>query len=649
MARKKQSHQAKDHKQQNPSQETHDPVKVSTFTESYKPLSRQSSMEDANEKLQNLKSLNALLLKEAVEKRQQIESLVHAMEALEAELSERKELEVEESEKNLSLEFQHGLLWVYMNTQMREMGAGREREIGELKSKVDGLMGSLENESQRLSLVCKERDLARSDFELQVKESSLMKEKLMKMEKNERKFVEEIEKLKVGYDRLVGEKEELEKVKSSVVKDRDVLEKNMEDMVKKVESLRREIEGVVREKKGIEMEKNEQRVNIDQMEKEMRKMSEVIMSLRKEEGILRSKVFELEKNCGEAMDREAERAIEIGALVEEKRAKERSIERLRKEKDSVSKLLEMTMVESDDMQRRIEKLLEESDITRRVLEMNEKELNDLQRKIEELVGDKIEIEKVKISRENENSELRNEVSELRNVVNRLQEACEDHEKKDKELISEVSRFRNSFDQVTLERDNALKGLDEEKQNGVNLRTKVSEVQKLLEKTAEELAQKRAEWQNLIKEKQGMESHFGSMSEDKDKLQKDLLEAKRSINDLRAKMESTSINYERALTMLKNTATLLCRSKDENDRKVKEEAAITEQKLEDEIQPYAAELEAIKQAFKNKEKTSQDLKQKVEFMEKSMVEAQKKKSFWTLVSSATTLLAAISVAYAARGR
>ncbi|XVF31265.1 hypothetical protein REPUB_Repub16aG0130700 [Reevesia pubescens] len=629
MAKKKLTHQSKDSKQQNPSLESHNSAKDSTFTKSsIHPLSRESSMEEPNEKLQNLKSLNSLLIKEAFERRQQIESLVQAKEALEAELSERKELE---SEKNVSLELQNGTVWVYMGTQMKEMS------------------GSLEYERERLSLVCKERDLVRNDFELQVNESKLMKKKLMEMEKNERKFVEEIGELKVEYDRLVMEKEELEKVKSLVVKEKDLLEKKIKDIAKEVESLRKQIERVVREKKEIEMEKNEQRVKIDEMEKEMRKMSEVILSLRKEEGVLRSKVFELEKNYGEAIDREAERATEIGALVEEKRAKERFIERLMEEKDVASRLLEVKTVESENRQRRIEKFLEESDAARRVLEMNEKELKYMQKKIEELLGDKTEIEKAKVGLENENFELRKEVNELRNVVNRMQEACLDHEKKNKTFVSDVSHFKDSFDQVTLERDNALKGLDEEKQTGVNLRLKVSEMEKMLEKTAEELAHKRTEWQKLIKEKEAIESHFGSMTEDKDRLEKDLLEAKRSLNDLRAKMESTSINYERALALLKNTASLLCQSKDENGRKVNEEAVIAEQKLEDEIEPYAAELEAIKEAFKNKETMAQDLKLKLEFMEKSVVEAQKKNSFWTFFSSATTLLAAVSIAYAARGR
>ncbi|KAK5813673.1 uncharacterized protein LOC108469671 [Gossypium arboreum] len=643
MVKKKVTHQSNDPKQRNPSQEIHDPAKDSTFTKASNPLSRQSSMEDPKEKLQNLKSLNSLLVKEAFESRQQIDSLVQAKEALEVELIERKKLEAEESEKNVSVELQNGLVSVYMVNQMKELGVERETVIGALKNKVSGLMGSLEEERKMLSLVCEERDLVRNDFELQVNEGKLMKEKLTEMEGNERKFVEEIGKLKVEYDRLVWEKEELEKVKSSMVKDRNLLEKNMTDMAGEVEHLRRENEKVVREKKEVEIEKNEQRVKIDEMEKEM---SEVILSFRKEDGVLRSKIFELEKNCGEAMDREAERAIEIGALVEEKRAKERSIERLMEEKDFMSRSLEAIMVESEDRQRRIEKLLEESDANRRALEMNEKELRDMHKKIKELLGDKTEIEKDKIHGENENIKLHNEVSELRNIVHRLQEECLDHQKKKDELVSEVSRFKALVDQITLERDNALKGFDKEKHNGVNLRSKVSEMENMLKKTEEELARKRTDWQNLIEEKKEMGSHIGSLAEDKDRLYLELLETKRSFNDLRAKMESTTINYERALTLLKNTASLLCQSKDE---KSPEEAAIAEQKLEDEIELYAMELEAIKKAFKNKETVAQDLKQKVELMEKSMVEAQKKKSFWTLVSSATTLLAAITVAYAARGR
>ncbi|TYI57738.1 hypothetical protein E1A91_D11G302600v1 [Gossypium mustelinum] len=653
MARKKPAkkkptrNKSQDFQQQNPSQEIQDSAKDSSFTESSNEMNPQSPMEDPNEQLQSLQTLNSLLVKETFEKRQQFELLVQYYKGLEAELSKRKELEGVQSDKNMGLEWQNGVLSVYMETQMKEMGVEKEREIGELNSKVNGLISSLENERERLSLVSKERDLARNDFELQVNEGSLMKANLVDMEKNERGFLEEIGKLRVECDKLLGDKEELEKVKSSVVKDKDLLEKNIKDMVMEVEDLRIKIENLEKEKKEIEMEKIYQRAKIDELEKKMRNMDEVILNFNKEEGVLRSKVFLLEKNYAEAMDREAELAKEIDALVEEKRAIEQNLERVMEEKDLATKSLETTVAESADKQRRIDKLLEERDAATRVLEMNKKELKDMREKIEDFLGDKSEIEKVKFSGEINKSELHKEVSDLWDVVNRLLEACEAYENKKKELISEVSCIRVSFDELTLEKDNALKVLDEEKQNGVNLRLKVSEMEKILEETTEELTQKKAEWQNLIKEKEEMVNHCRSMAEDKDGLQKELLEAKRTLNDLRAKMESTSIKYQQLLTLLKNTASRLCQSKCETDRKKKEEAAIAERKHEEDIEPYSTELEAIKQAFENKETVAQDLKLKVEVMEKSVVEAQKKKSFWTLVSSATTLLAAVTFAYAAR--
>ncbi|KAH1047319.1 hypothetical protein J1N35_038103 [Gossypium stocksii] len=69
----------------------------------------------------------------------------------------------------------------------------------------------------------------------------------------------------------------------------------------------------------------------------------------------------------------------------------------------------------------------------------------------------------------------------------------------------------------------------------NLRLKVSKIEKILEETTEELTRKKAEWQNLIKENEEMVNHYRSMAEDKDGLQKEILEAKGILYDLRAKM------------------------------------------------------------------------------------------------------------------
>ncbi|KAK8712582.1 hypothetical protein V6N13_147818 [Hibiscus sabdariffa] len=477
--------------EQNPPQEAQEPPKDSTFM--------QSSMEDANREAQSLKTLNDMLVKMVHANRERIEILTETYEILEAQLNQC-----------MSLELQNEVLWVCTATQMKEKGVEAERVIGALGNK--------------LSLVCEERDVARN-------EASLMKDKITAMEENERKFAEEIGTLKVECGRFLGEKAELEKVKGLMAKEKDLLEKNIEDKVHEVGTLRRKIEASEKEKQEMEMEKNEQRMKIDELEKETRELSQVVLNLRKEDGILRSKVLELEKNYGEAMDREA---TAIGALVEEKRAIGMNLERLMEEKDSALKSLKMATVKLEDMQRRIDKSLDERDAARAVLETN-RELEYMQKKIVDFLEEFLQ---EKVTGESENSELQ--------VVNRP-------------MID------------------------------------------------------------------------------------------RSFNDLRAKMESTGISHGQLLTLLKNTASLLCQSKDEKDRKEKEEARVAEKKLEEEIKLIATDLEAIKQAFNNEETWARDLKLKVEVMEKTIAGWQKKISVWKLVASATTIMSALTFAHSATRR
>ncbi|KAJ6876902.1 hypothetical protein NC651_029806 [Populus alba x Populus x berolinensis] len=71
-------------------------------------------------------------------------------------------------------------------------------------------------------------------------------------------------------------------------------------------------------------------------------------------------------------------------------------------------------------------------------------------------------------------------------------------------------------------------------------------------------------------------------------------------------------------------------------------------LDSEIEPYASELEVIKTAFRNKETMVEDMKQQVEFLSDSVAKAKKKNSLLSVMSSATTgVAAAVSLAYVAR--
>lgn len=631
MARKKVTHEAK-----HPKVEASQPQDLSQNHHD-KP------MDDPSEKLQNLKSLNSMLLKETFDRRQQVESLEHAKESLEAELTrsgmEQKLLEAElarASEQNVGLELEKSVVYTFWETQMGELGVGfdglvkekseiekmkleREAKIGSLENEVNELMANLENERERLSGAYQERDLLKPQISRLVDEANELRDKVVEMGKKERKTTEEVQKLKKEVEGALKEKLDLGKEINALKREKESVERNLEESARFIESLRSESEGLVREKGEVERKTSMLEVKIGELEKGGRESNETVVNLRKEKEVLRSKVMELEKSIDEAMDKEKKMAMEINILVEEKREKEQKMEKLKEERDSVQRILDMTSKESEFRQQRIE----------------------------ELIREKNEIEEVKLSLEGEIVELKAEIGRLRTEVSTLQDSCRDKAAKNNQLVSEVSRCRDALDRLTLERDEVQKGFDEENKKVKNMQVLVSEKEKRIQETVEELGRITIEHENLIERSKAMEKRLDVLVKEKDLVQKDLSEAQRGIDDLRAKMESVSINSERALSMVKKTAVQVCQSLD--DRNGNKEVVTNEKKLEEEIQPYVVELNAINSAFRDKEKMVEDMKKQLEMLQNSVAEAHKQKSFWTVVSSATTIVAAASVAYVARGR
>ncbi|KAK4852840.1 hypothetical protein QYF36_027456 [Acer negundo] len=610
MARKKSNHKANETEQDNttPQDQNQNHQKKQNQTLE-KTLVRQHTMEDDSEKFKNLKDLNTRLVKQNMEKRQQVETLVHSKAATEAEL-------IKEIDKNVCLEIEEGLFRFLVRTQMGEMGAGfdgekseKEYQIRVLKSEVSVLVENLENERGRLSLACTERDLMRSDLDCQVKEANGFKERLFEMEKQERDLKDEVSMLRNENDGLVKEKNERDIDVEVLKKEKGLVERKLMETLKEIDDLKGAIEGVVREKREIEMETSDQKVKIDELGKELLKLNQIVLGLQKEEKVLLKKVLELEKSNSEAVDKGEEMASEIDVLRGEKNEKQSSIEKLTVENEDVLRRLEAAMLELNVREGQIEKLLQE----------------------------KNEIEEMKISQESEIVELRKEVEELRETVSALKELCRD----------------------------AQNGLNEEKNNGLDLKYKISEMEKKIEDKVKELSKIRNEHDNLVVEKKKMEEHIQLLTKEKESVQKnlsehiellkkekesvqkDLSEAQRGVDDMKAKMDSFGVNSDRTLSLLKSTAALVCQSKDEVDGKP--DVVVNERKLDFVTDPYTAHLEAIKNAFGNKKKLVEDMKKQVEVMQNSVAEAHKKKSFWTLVSSATTLFAAASVAYAARIR
>lgn len=77
-----------------------------------------------------------------------------------------------------------------------------------------------------------------------------------------------------------------------------------------------------------------------------------------------------------------------------------------------------------------------------------------------------------------------------------------------------------------------------------------------------------------------------------------------------------------------------------------EEASSKHMLVEEIQPFVEYLKAIKLSLTNKEKMVEKMKQK---LETEQVEEWKKKSFFTIVTVAATILAALSAVYISKER
>lgn len=227
--------------------------------------------------------------------------------------------------------------------------------------------------------------------------------------------------------------------------------------------------------------------------------------------------------------------------------------------------------------------------------------------------------------------------EQKRVVVQLRNDYNDQIKTSEKFSCNVSQLKDALDLVKVDRNNAGKALDEEKKSGLALKEKVAELEKTIQASGKELEKIKAERGRLIKEKKELENRSESLRKEKGILQKDLVELKKDMGVLKTELESAGTNAKRGLTMLKTVSSLVCGQ----DNKKGEQ-----KRGEKRVDSYSVEVEAIKKAFKNKESMVEEMKKEIETMKHSVKDAHDKKSFWTLVSSITTLFMAASVAYAA---
>ncbi|KAK7277882.1 hypothetical protein RJT34_22901 [Clitoria ternatea] len=553
---------------------------------------------DPSVQIQNLKNLNSVLLKETTHHRQQIQSLQSALHH-----------STMSSDTNLSLHLQHAVLLVFVDTQVKEMALHFDTLVGDkkdaeyevvvLKREMNDITQRFQNEKNRLSVLTQERDNLKDEL---VAESTRLEE-IANREKNVR---EEAEKLRFESENLLEKVSEKERVIQELKKDREFALKGSQESLKVIEKLKEEIDVVTRERNEVEKSNNAQERKIGNLELDLKQLNESLKNSRNEEEFMRAKVLHLEGNLEFALQKEEVMKTEISALLEEKKEMEEKVEMLIEKKDSVDKVLGMV----------------------------QKELEDKQKELDDAVRVKGEIEQVKVDKENEIVELRGEVDRLRDIVDGLKESSRVFEE---ELLSQVNHYRNAIDEVVLEKDNIKKGFDDEKKNVESLKLEITRKEEMIEKSFDER-------EKLVEKHMELETLVDVLMKEKNAQESILLRVQRESDELRAKIEFWSSNSNMALAMLKSTAAFVCQYKNRGEEEVTLDA-----KLVEEMQPYAEELNAIKKAFKSKNEMVDEMKQQLVSMQKSMVEAHKNKSLWTVISSATTIFAAALAAYVARGR
>ncbi|KAK9735376.1 hypothetical protein RND81_04G202500 [Saponaria officinalis] len=585
-----------------------------------------STVDDTEEKLANLKSLNTMLLSETAKKRQEISELLEDKKSVAAELTRseseresvaaeltrvREELAKVEAEKE-ELRREMGEVVKERDEIMRVKCEG-DLEIVKLNELSDELRSEIERGRERF-------DVEKGEFELEVRvkneEVMELRKCLNDMEEKERSLMGEFDKLKERYE---------------------IVSKALRESEEKVEEMRVECEGFKKEVEGLNGEK------------EVSELNGVVARLREDEEKWRVKFLELEKRNAEVLEEFDGLKSEFGVLLEEKKAKEKEIDRLIGENsENLSRVGELgleidglksefgaLLEEKKAKEKEIEGLVGEKSENLSKLEALEIEIEGVKRVNEGFLAEKSRLEEVKSRQGDEIRELQVELDVIRSNLLSVQESNQAQLDKNVKLLSEVDEYKSALDRAVNERDDVKRCLDEVRMNGDELRVKVSELLTKIEEDGKVIKELNDARENVVAEKNELEIKYNKLAEEKVSIEKNHVEVRDKVVDLESKLRLKSDMFVSALNMLRNAA---MKGDDEG---------IT---VNGELRTYMSEIEAIRAVFRSKDEKVGEMEKHIERLHSSVLDAKKKKSFWTMVSSATTILAAVvSLAYATRVR
>ncbi|CAI0383718.1 unnamed protein product [Linum tenue] len=405
------------------------------------------------------------------------------------------------------------------------------------------------------------------------------------------KEMEEKEKTSEGEIlELKFEIEQLSSQKEVVEEEVEVL-KRVRDSAEMNLSVRvSEIEALKSEINAIETEKSDQIFKIGSLEEEIKGLNDSVASFTTENGLLSEKVIGLEMSYGDAIEKEKTLREDIDSLIEAQREKIKMVEALTEEKDSLVKMIDSVNGELEGKKELIEKLSREKE----------------------------EVEGISKRKESEIAELLNKVSELADSLIAANDSIKTKEARNTELSSECAQYRERLERVKVEKHDLQMTLEDEQGYGANLRSKLAEVEARMEAAAVKLEKSNSEKESLMEEKKAVEAEFESLKKLNGVIEKKLAETQ---------------------SLLSNTVELVSLGSNSNGSGG---AKAEENKVEE-------QMEAIKSCFRDKDAKVEEMKQRVGALENSVAEAEKKKSFWAMVSSVTTVVAAASLAFAVKVR
>ncbi|XP_009383694.2 uncharacterized protein LOC103971405 [Musa acuminata AAA Group] len=637
------------------------------------PLPKQPS----SDTLENLKELNRLLLKETMERREQVTAL-------------RSSLHQLSHDSSLSSDLERRFTGLVVASRLSEVAAemaaaeaalvtARER-LESVSEEKDALKKALdvavlerdsavadldENKRQaeaRVATVVEEADRTKSDLEQRKAyvrsledENTTLEEKIKSTEEYLRSASDQLQSIR-------DEKGEIEINLRQAIQDRDACKKDLDVLSVALQTAQEKVE-------------NSQAANIAlseeiaimqrDFEEDKTKFVKEIAGLKERAHSIDCKKEELEQ---EKTILETEvaglrgRVSELGAIVQQRIALEEKLSLAEEALRRTNERLDFVTAETDDVKKALKQAISERDLSQVKLAEEEKLKATARKETERLTKELgfLEKEKERLQLDNE-AQKRDHVKELdglRDTVKKIEEEKDEiHRLRTEQKVEianlqmEVAKLLSSVSelqelcrtntecnlQLQAEKESALRDLDLEKAGVDGLRLQIEELKKSKDDAHVEVSEIKASLNCLIAENKNMKLEFDSLDKEKASLEEKLDNTLHVVEEMEAKARTADENFNRVLFLLKDNADVMDGLGEGEENGVGQEIG------------SERELDAIVMTLKSKAAKTEDMDREIKVLRGAIAVAEKKGGgVWTwLYPTVATCIAAISFAYATK--